>query len=190
MLTAWAWGGSRQSSRASSSASGMPQSHISALIQCKLTLPGVIGSRKVLTSYLCSSKFQAWASNVRITSMNWHRICIALRQGWHERRSWANIQPGLCVHHQVIWCKPLGTLSLPKPAPCNIRPERSRGLSSKHLGRTLLLQEPGAATDKPRAHWGFCSSAGMGLRSLQRPKTELFMKWSSTMQLRSGPIKI
>lgn len=55
----------------------------------------------------------------------------------------ANIQPRLCLHHQVIQCKPLGIHSLPKPAPCNIRPRRSRCLGSKHLHRTL--QEPGAA---------------------------------------------
>lgn len=39
--------------------SEMAQSHSSALIQRKLTLPGAIGSRRVFTSYLCSSKFQA-----------------------------------------------------------------------------------------------------------------------------------
>jgi len=148
-VTARAWQVSRQSFRASSSGSGTLQSHVSTLIQHKLTLPGLIGSRRVLTSYRCSSKFQAQLGNVHITGIRLtHWLCIALREGRPG-------MPGLHASHRAIRRQSLGTRSPCKPSSLQhpakeIRRARQQILTPRR--KALLLHGPGAATDKPRAN--------------------------------------
>lgn len=136
---------------------------LAARLRYRLTLPVLIGSRRVLTSFSSvPASFRLHQVASTVLAQNRRRLRIAPSRADHLPVGQAGCWRGTgrpTINFQ-------GSAAL-KPAPCNVRPRGGQELSGKHLSRAAKCC---CSTEKPRAHQSSCSTGRARPGSLQSPK--------------------